>query len=123
MENLETLDLSNLEYHAPLQLELLTENLDNIGLVCGDFHCKPEGYLLVPHYVTGFNAARFGKIIGKILLRLMFCRMNWGVSNERADGLVKQYRSGTVNSNTVNSKFHLIRSLFEIFARFLSFHV
>ena len=35
----------------------------------------------------------------------------------------KYYRSGTVNSNTVNSKFHLIRSFFEIFARFLSFHV
>ena len=34
-----------------------------------------------------------------------------------------KYRSGTVNSNTVNSKFHLIRSFFEIFARFLSFHV
>ena len=34
-----------------------------------------------------------------------------------------QYRSGTVNSNTVNSKFHLIRSFFEIFARFLLFHV
>ena len=33
------------------------------------------------------------------------------------------YRSGKVNSNTVNSKFHLIQSLFEIFARFLSFHV
>ena len=33
------------------------------------------------------------------------------------------YRSGTVNSNTVNSKFHLIRSFFEIFAKFLSFHV
>ena len=33
------------------------------------------------------------------------------------------YRSGTVNSNTVNSKFHLMRSFFEIFARFLSFHV
>ena len=31
------------------------------------------------------------------------------------------YRSGTVNSNTVNSKFHLIRSFFQIFARFLSF--
>ena len=30
----------------------------------------------------------------------------------------KSYRSGTVNS-----KFHLIRSFFEIFARFLSFHV
>ena len=28
-----------------------------------------------------------------------------------------------VNSNTVNSKFHLIRSFFGIFARFLSFHV
>ena len=26
-----------------------------------------------------------------------------------------QYRSGTVNSNTVNSKFHLIRSYCEIF--------
>ena len=34
-----------------------------------------------------------------------------------------KYRSGTLNSNTVNSKFHLIRSFFEIFARFLSFHV
>ena len=33
------------------------------------------------------------------------------------------YRSGTVNSNTINSKFHLIRSFFEIFDRFLSFHV
>ena len=33
------------------------------------------------------------------------------------------YRSGTLNSNTVNSKFHLIRSFFEIFARLLSFHV
>ena len=33
------------------------------------------------------------------------------------------YRSGTLNSNTVNLKFHLIRSFFEIFARLLSFHV
>ena len=33
------------------------------------------------------------------------------------------YRLGTVNSNMVNSKFHLIQSFFEIFARFLSFHV
>ena len=31
--------------------------------------------------------------------------------------------TGTLNSNTVNSKFHLIRSFFQIFARFLSFHV
>ena len=34
-----------------------------------------------------------------------------------------RYRSGTVNSKTVNSKFHLIRSFFEYFARILSFHV
>ena len=34
-----------------------------------------------------------------------------------------KYRSGTVNSNTVNSKFHLIWSFFEIFATFLLFHV
>ena len=33
------------------------------------------------------------------------------------------YRSGTVNSNTVNSKFHLIRSYCEYLARILSFHV
>ena len=37
--------------------------------------------------------------------------------------LIINYRSGTLNSNTVNSKLHLIRSFFEIFARFLSFHV
>ena len=33
------------------------------------------------------------------------------------------YRSGTVNLNTVNSKFHLIRSFFDFFDTFLSFHV
>ena len=33
------------------------------------------------------------------------------------------YRSGTVNSNTVNSKFHLIRSYCEYLATILSFHV
>ena len=33
------------------------------------------------------------------------------------------YRSGTLNSNTVNSKFHLIRSFFQILATILSFHV
>ena len=33
------------------------------------------------------------------------------------------YRSGTVNSNTVNSKFHLIRSYCKYLATILSFHV
>ena len=58
-------------------------------LVCGDLLVyRPR---LPSRSTTGFNAARFWKVISKILLRLMFCRMNWGVSNERADGLVKQY--------------------------------
>ena len=34
------------------------------------------------------------------------------------------YRSGMVNSNTVNSKFHLIRIFYEVSVNiFLSFHV
>ena len=37
--------------------------------------------------------------------------------------LKHNYRSEMVNSNMVNSKFHLIQSFFEIFAKFLSFHV
>ena len=37
--------------------------------------------------------------------------------------VVSIYRSGTANSNTVYSKFHLIRSFNQDFARFLSFHV
>ena len=36
---------------------------------------------------------------------------------------VSCYRSGTVNSNTVNSKFHLIRSYCKYLATILSFHV
>ena len=36
---------------------------------------------------------------------------------------VRSYRSRMLNLNTVNSKFHLIRSFFEILARILSFHV
>ena len=33
------------------------------------------------------------------------------------------YRSGMVNSNMVNSKFHLIRSYYKYLATILSFHV
>ena len=46
--------------------------------------------------------------------------LNW---NKIIPIIFSHYRSGTLNSNTVNSKFHLIQSFFEIFARFLSFHV
>ena len=42
---------------------------------------------------------------------------------ERKKSAEKSYRSETLNSSMVNSKFHLIRSFCEIFARFLSFHV
>ena len=51
-----------------------------------------------------------------------FCTRN-PQPRDNAHHHVLPYRSGTVNSNTVNSKFHLIRSFFEILARILSFHV
>ena len=41
----------------------------------------------------------------------------------RKMNLLDDYRSGTVNSNTVNSKFHLIRSYCKYLATILSFHV
>ena len=68
MENLETSNLSNLEYPSPIKLGLIMdhletsdlsnlkctpqiktslEKLDNIGLMCGDLCCVPEGHLLV----------------------------------------------------------------------------
>ena len=33
------------------------------------------------------------------------------------------YSSGIINSNMINSKFHLIQSFFEIFAKLQLFHV
>ena len=36
-------------------------------------------------------------------------------NKERIQCQLSLYRSGMVNSNTVNSKFHLIRSYYEIF--------
>ena len=46
-----------------------------------------------------------------------------GFTHLTFDAIDHRYGSGTVNSNTVNSKFHLIQSFFEIFATFLLFHV
>ena len=41
---------------------------------------------------------------------------DWDYITVDATGKLQHcYRSGTVNSNTVNSKFHLIRSYYEIF--------
>ena len=44
------------------------------------------------------------------------------VLRKRQTQMVTYYRSGTVNSNTVNSKFHLIRSYCKYLAKILSFH-
>ena len=48
------------------------------------------------------------------LQKLSFMYMYWDFP---------QYRSGTVNLNTVDSKFHLIWSYCEYLATILSFHV
>ena len=45
------------------------------------------------------------------------------IHDRREDHVPKDYRLDTANSNTVNLKFHLIQSLDQLFARFLSFHV
>ena len=47
----------------------------------------------------------------------------WVYTGAKIDMNKTLYRSGTANWNTVNSKFHLIRSFNQDFARFLSFHV
>ena len=54
------------------------------------------------------------------------CRWQITVSSNKVSPWPKVnfvYRLRTVNSNTVNSKFHLIRSYCEYLARILSFHV
>ena len=76
---------------------------------------------------TGGTPARSGQL-GTPLLPGTGQHMEYLVSGGRyascfhAGGL-SCYRLGTANSNTVNSKFHLIRSFNQDFAIFLSFHV
>ena len=70
--------------------------------------------------------------------KLMNCKLKWDITHRCNDNKLKENKYGTVNKNlsqlrtvlilyyrsgTVNSKFHLIRSFSQIFARFLSFHV
>ena len=62
-----------------------------------------------------------GRIHGKIIVRKSIIHIMVQMYNIYSEKII--YRSDTVNSNTVNSKFHLIRSFFDISARFLSFHV
>ena len=71
--------------------------------------------------------AHFADILKYIFLKWMYVvktiLWNWMFFKKWIYVVKSNYRSGTVNSNTVNSKFHLIRSFSQIFARFLSFHV
>ena len=64
--------------------------------------------------VIASNGARINKILHQVFLLFVD---SWKSQN------FARYRSGTLYSNTVNSKFHLIRSFFEILATILSFHV
>ena len=80
--------------------------------------------MFVKNSIGSFGQTPFWAVIGWIVgpsMRLRVIGSNLPIPSQR-EGFCG-YRSGTVNSNTVNSKFHLIRSFFEIFARFLSFHV
>ena len=66
---------------------------------------------------------RISKARGRLSLSLQKNRVPENSVDVDDGEKVAEYRLGTFNSNTVNSKFHLIQSFFEIFARFLSFHV
>ena len=60
----------------------------------------------------------------RLFVSFHVCKFYWETGKfhvNRQISSVLEYRSGTVNSNTVNSKFHFIRSLWELFL--LSFHV
>ena len=118
--------IGHLEAHNPLDL------------VCLDFtkidpsKTGKENVLVNTDAFTKFSLAvctpnQTAKTVPKILVEKWF--HVYGVPSRihsdqgRCFDSNNHYRLGTVNSNTVNSKFHLIRSFFEIFARFLSFHV
>ena len=82
-------------------------------------------------FMTYLPAAREGNVFTGVYLSTIGPHGYWftappcyGAVGTHPTGMISsQYRLGTVNSNTVNSKFHLIRSFFEIFATFLLFHV
>ena len=85
--------------------------------------CRPHGFLALPGTIPPFHPSTEKCPIG--------CEWELPAGTTSSDRSVRrqtvrqlcEYRSGTFNSNTVNSKFHLIRSFFEILARILSFHV
>ena len=71
----------------------------------------PEINIMIPHVASPGRHKLFREKIRTGLWNKSFVDSSFFFK-------MKRYRSGTVNS-----KFHLIRSFFEIVARFLSFHV
>ena len=71
--------------------------------------CCWEWLILLQMHIHSHNLMQWALIFGSVILQH---HLSWNM-----------YRSGTVNSNTVNSKFHLIRSYCEYLARILSFYV
>ena len=99
-----------------VSLHALRQTLLADGYCCGRYASYWNTYLLLISY--------YWHNITKQLICLTYI-MKFTPNHEIDNPNLRctLYRSGTVNSNTVNSKFHLNRSFFEIFARFLSFHV
>ena len=71
--------------------------------------------------ILGIQQLSWFKMVWSDSLPCHYCPINYLIKPHSQ--FLSIYRSGTFNSNTVNSKFHLIRSFFEILARILSFHV
>ena len=86
-------------------------------------HVKFMVYIISGVSFDGKNIVTFKVNYFTQLYLYYILKASFSCSFSQASFAFSEYRSGMVNSNTVNSKFHLIRSFFEIFARFLSFHV
>ena len=74
-----------------------------------EYSYKSTVYHLFIVYMSN-NPINSGQEIVLIISAISFINVN--IKSARCSC---QYRSGTVNSNTINSKFHLIRSYCEIF--------
>ena len=110
-----------IEKQFNLSLNCLLMGINNLQYYELTRRCSPSAF------VAGFtiDLESMLYILSLCIVNVQWCRTSDRCLTSFIVGICwsKKYRSGTLNSNTVNSKFHLIRSFFEIFARFLSFHV
>ena len=111
---------TSLELDVEVLKKKLFDNYKNTTKYLNDYYYYYKFVFILGHT----------KCYKRVQTRRHVCRYHWHSINfyngTKQDGIslqIHKYRLGTVNSNTVNSKFHLIRSFCEIFARFLSFHV